>query len=88
MHTSTHPPHSHPVTPPLTPPRIPPPSGACSCFVTAPGFALLHAARVETFEAPSDGALVGFLLLNAGLALAFNVALMLAVPSRSCPRPL
>lgn len=59
--------------------------GVCSTVVTAPGIAVLHACGVEVFQLPAGGALLGLLALNAGLALVFNVCLLLTV---ACLSPL
>jgi drug/metabolite transporter (DMT)-like permease len=59
--------------------------GVCSTVVTAPGIGLLHACGVETFQLPERGGMVGWIALSAGLALVFNVCLMLSV---ACLSPL
>ena len=58
--------------------------GLLSLFVAAPGFVVLDVTRVEPFEWPTEG-VWAWLALNAGLALVFNVCLLLCV---ACLSPL
>lgn len=56
--------------------------GACSLIVAAPGFPVLHSMGIERLEVPS-ATVVGWFVLNASLALVFNVGLLLTVATLS-----